>query len=131
MNTSMANPGLSPRQQRAVACLLSEATITAAAIKANVSDPTLRRWLKQADFSQAYQQARQESYRESLRLLRRAANGAISTLVKIMQDGEAPKSVRVRAAEVILEHDRKGVVEEDLLVRITLLEERLNATAPS
>ena len=48
-----------------------------------------------------------------------------------MQDAEAPKSVRVRAAEVILEHDRKGVVEEDLLVRITLLEERLNATAPS
>ena len=74
MSTSRANPGLSPRQQRAVACLLSEATIVAAAIKANVSDPTLRRWLKQADFSQAYQQARQESYRETLRLLRRTGH---------------------------------------------------------
>jgi len=118
--------GLSPRQEKAISCLLSEATLTGAAGKARVSEATLRRWLKQADFVQAYQLARQESYRESLRLLRRVTNSAITTLARIMQDDTAPKSVRVRAAEVLLEHDRKGVMEEDLLLRIMALEERMN-----
>jgi hypothetical protein len=127
MNGATENSGLSPRQGRAIACLLSEATIAAAATKARVSEPTLRRWLKLEAFAQAYQRARQESYRETLRLLRRAANAAITVLVKVMQDTDAPKTARIRAAEVILEHDRKGVVEEDLLVRVQSLEEKLNA----
>jgi len=112
----------SPRQEKAIACLLSEATIVGAASKAKVSEPTLRRWLKQAEFARVYQQARQESYRESLRLLRRAANAAIAVLVRVMQDTAASNTVRIRAAEVILEHDRRGVMEEDLLVRIQALE---------
>ena len=54
-----------------------------------------------------------------------------STLMKIMQDNDAPKTARIRAAEVILEHDRKGVVEEDLLVRVQALEEQLHAAQSS
>jgi len=125
------NSGLSPRQERAISCLLSEATIAGAASKARVSEATLRRWLKQGEFTHIYQQARQESYRESLRLLRRVTNSAITTLARIMQDDTAPKSVRVRAAEVILEHDRKGIVEEDLLLRIQALEDKVHVASPS
>jgi len=131
MSGATTNPGLTPRQEKAIASLLSEATIAAAADRAKVSEPTLRRWLKLDVFSHAYQRARQESYRETLRLLRRAANAAISVLAKIMQDNEAPKTARIRAAEVILEHDRKGVVEEDLLVRVQALEEQLHAAQSS
>jgi hypothetical protein len=131
MNGATGNHGLTPRQERAIASLLSEATIAAAADRAKVSEPTLRRWLKLEIFSRAYQRARQESYRETLRLLRRAANAAISVLAKIMQDNDAPKTARIRAAEVILEHDRKGVVEEDLLVRVQALEEQLHAAQSS
>ena len=119
---------VTPRQAKAISCLLSEATIAGAASRAGVSEATLRRWLKQDKFTQVYQQARQESYRESLRLLRRAANAAITVLAKIMQDAEAPKTARIRAAEVILEHDRKGVVEEDLLMRIQALEDQVHAS---
>jgi uncharacterized protein (UPF0147 family) len=125
MNGLQGNSALSARQARAITCLLSEATLAAAASKARVGETTLRRWLRDAAFIQVYQLARQESYRESLRLLRRVANSAITTLARIMQDDATPKSVRVRAAEVILEHDRKGVVEEDLLTRIAALEERM------
>jgi hypothetical protein len=131
MSDATRNSGLPPRQTRALACLLSEATISAAASRAQVGEATLRRWLRTESFSQAFQQARQESYRESLRLLRRAANAAISVLVKVMQDTDAPKTARIRAAEVILEHDRKGVVEEDLLIRVQALEEQLHAAAQS
>ena len=131
MNEVTGNPGLTSRQERAIASLLSEATIAAAADRAKVSEPTLRRWLKLDASSHAYQQARQESYRKTLRLLRRAANAAISVLAKIMQDADAPKTARIRAAEVILEHDRKGVVEEDLLVRVQMLAEQLHAAQSS
>ena len=124
MSGPHGNSTLTPRQGKAISCLLSEATITGAATRAGVSEATLRRWSKQAEFTRVYQQARQESYRESLRLLRRAANAAIAVLAKIMQDAEAPKTARIRAAEVILEHDRKGVVEEDLLMRVQALEDK-------
>jgi transposase-like protein len=124
MSGSSEKSDLSSRQQKAIACLLSEATVSGAANSAGVSERTLRRWLKQAEFTRVYQQARQESYRESLRLLRRAANAAIAVLVKVMQDVSAPKTARIRAAEVILDHDRRGVMEEDLLVRIQALEEQ-------
>ena len=130
MSAPARESSLSARQERALACLLSEATVSAAAARSQVGEATLRRWLKLEVFARAYQQARQESYRESLRLLRRAANAAIGVLVKIMQDGEAPKTARIRAAEVILEHDRKGVVEEDLLIRVHLLEEAFHAPPP-
>jgi len=128
MSGSSGNSALSHRQQKAITCLLSEATIAGAADRARVSEATLRRWLKQGVFTHAYQQARQESYRESLRLLRRAANAAIAVLVKVMQDIAAPKTARIRAAEIILDHDRRGVMEEDLLVRIEALEEQTPAT---
>jgi hypothetical protein len=131
MSEVTRDSGLTPRQERAIASLLSEATIAAAADRAKVSEPTLRRWLKLDIFSRAYQRARQESYRETLRLLRRAANAAISVLAKIMRDADAPKTARIRAAEVILEHDRKGVVEEDLLARVQALEEQLHAAQSS
>jgi len=131
MSSSSRNSGVTARQERAITCLLSEATVPAAASKAGVSLSTLRRWLKQAEFTHVYQQARQESYRESLRLLRRVTNSAITTLARIMQDDTAPKSVRVRAAEVILEHDRKGIVEEDLLLRIQALEDKVHVASPS
>jgi len=127
MSGSSGNSALSPRQGKAIACLLSEATVAGAADRARVSEATLRRWLKQAEFTRVYQQARQESYRESLRLLRRAANAAIAVLVRVMQDAAASNAARIRAAEVILDHDRRGVMEEDLLVRIQALEEQAPA----
>ena len=123
MSASSGNSALTRRQEKAIACLLSEATIAGAATRARVSEATLRRWLKQAQFTYVYQQARQESYRESLRLLRRAANAAIAVLVRAMQDASASNAARIRAAEIILEHDRRGVMEEDLLVRIQALED--------
>jgi len=128
MSSSSEKSALSSRQEKAIASLLSEATVSGAASRARVSERTLRRWLKQAAFTHAYQQARQESYRESLRLLRRAANAAIAVLVRTMQDAAASHAAHIRAAEIILEQDRRGVMEEDLLVRIQALEEQTPAT---
>ncbi len=57
---------LSANQEKAISALLSEATLTAAATKAGVTDRTLRRWLAEdTTFIEAYQQARQRKEYES------------------------------------------------------------------
>jgi hypothetical protein len=48
---------LSRKQDLAIAGLLTEPTIGEAAQKAGVSEVTLWRWLKQADFTSAYRLA--------------------------------------------------------------------------
>jgi hypothetical protein len=123
MSTSSQNFDITPRQEKAVFCLLSEATTPAAALKAGVGLSTLRRWMEQPEFMRAYRKARLASFSETLRLFRRSANAAIVTLVSIMQDKTALASARIRAAEIILEHDRKGVETEDIGVRLSELEE--------
>jgi hypothetical protein len=58
----MSSPGngLTPAQSRAVAALLSERDVAAAAIKAKVGDSTLRRWLRDPAFRQELLQAQRE-----------------------------------------------------------------------
>ncbi len=118
-----SNSGLTARQEKGIACLLSEATIAGAANKAEVNEITLRRWMAQPDFLRAYRRARMVSFAETLRLLRRSATAAVVVLAYAMQDKAAPTSTRIRAAEILLEHDRKGVEIEDLEARLSELEE--------
>jgi uncharacterized protein (UPF0147 family) len=117
-----ANSGLTAKQEKAIGCLLSEATVAGAAAKAAVGETTLRRWMSQPEFNQAYRKARMVSFGETLRLLRRSATSAVVTLVSIMQDKTTPKNTRIRAAEIILDHDRKGVEIEDIEARLSELE---------
>jgi hypothetical protein len=45
------------------------------------------------------------------------------TLLKIMVDGNAPASARVRAADRILERANQGLEKEDILVRVAAVEQ--------
>jgi len=122
MNGLRNNYGLSAKQEKGLLCLLSEATIVGAASKAGINELTLRRWMSQPEFMHAYRKARMTSFGETLRLLRRSATSAVVTLVSIMQDKTTPKNTRIRAAEIILDHDRKGVEIEDIEARLSELE---------
>jgi hypothetical protein len=54
--------------------------------------------------------------------LQQASSAAVSVLVKIMVDPDAPTSSRVRAADVVLERASKAIELEDLDQRIAELE---------
>ena len=47
---------------------------------------------------------------------------AVSTLLKIMVDAQAPSSVRVRAADSVLDHAKQAIEIEDVEVRVAALE---------
>jgi hypothetical protein len=51
------------------------------------------------------------------------SSAAVSTLAKIMVDGNSPPSTRVRAAESILNHSSKALEMEDIEARLAALED--------
>lgn len=93
--------GLSGKQKKAIAALLSEPTTEAAAESAGVTSRTIRRWLKQPAFRQALTQAETEAIEEAARLMAAASIQAVRTLLDIMKN-EPESSERRQAAAVVL-----------------------------
>ena len=114
---------LTRKQENAIAALLSEPTLPAAADKVGVNEVTLWRWLHRSDFLEAYRSARREVVSQATAQLQRVSMVAVSTLAKIMVDPEAPASARVAAARITLDMAFRSVELEDLESRITALEE--------
>jgi hypothetical protein len=100
---------LSRKQEALIAALLSEPTHAAAAKKVGVSEATLHRWLKDADFQTAYLQARREILRGAVERLQAAAGRAVETLVGVATNDAARDGDRVRAAALILDHASRGL----------------------
>jgi hypothetical protein len=114
------------RKEQAVAALLSEPTVEAAAVKADVSCRTLKAWLAKDDFRDAYAAARRRVLEDTLGQLQAAAPQAVTTLKECLQ---APKHAdRIRAKVAILAAGREGQRHRPLLV--TLAEAEDHRAAP-
>ena len=119
-----ANGGkLSRKQEQAIAALLSEPTIAAAAERVGVGEVTLWRWLQREDFRVDYQRARRETVAQAIAAIQQASSEAVQALREIMVDSEAPASSRVSAAKTVLEFALKGAELEDIEKRVAVLEE--------
>ncbi len=70
-----------------------------AARSIGISALTMLRWLKIPEFQTAYREAGRAAFGQSIARLQQASTAAVSTLLKIMVDPNAPASTRVRAAE--------------------------------
>jgi hypothetical protein len=110
------------KKEAAVVALLSQRNVEEAARVAGVSASTLLRWLQVPEFQQSYRQARRDAYSQSIARLQRASSAAVSTLLTVMVDGNAPAASRVRAADCILEHATKAIELEDIEARVSELE---------
>jgi hypothetical protein len=117
---------LSRKQEQAIAALLSEATVGAAAERAGVGEVTLWRWLKDDAFKAAYREARRQVVEKAMAQLQQATWAASTTLLRLLNAGS--ESVRLRAAEAILNHASRGLELLDFEERITALEQKLNET---
>ena len=120
--TQASETALSPKQERTLLALLTEPTITAAADASKVGERTLRRWLSESGFVNAYRLARRDNVSHATARLQHAATGAVHTLVSVMEDREATHSARVSAARTVLEETRRATELEDLAERVTALE---------
>jgi len=111
------------KQEEAIAALLSQRNIDEAARAAGIGVRTLLRWLKLPQFQTAYRQARREAFGQAIARLQQGTSAAATTLLKMIIDPSAPASVRVRAADSVLNHAAKAIEIEDIEARVAALEQ--------
>jgi hypothetical protein len=114
--------GITPRQEKAIAALLSEPTFGRAALAAGVGQRTLRRWMQQPEFKRALLQARRDAFGQAMGLLQRVAPMAVGTLMKVMADPSTPPHAKVAAAVAVVKLGMDVIELEDLTERIEILE---------
>jgi hypothetical protein len=109
------------QEDAAIAALLSEPTIEAAARKAGVGERTLLRWLAEPAFKAQYRAARRSVVESAVGRLQQAATQAVDALVKNLTCGIP--AVEVGAAKSVLDQALKAVELVDLAERIEALEQ--------
>jgi hypothetical protein len=114
---------LSRKQEQAIAALLTQPTVEAAARVADVSERALRKWLKLPEFKAAFAAARASLLERTVVLLLGATRKSVETL-EINLSAERPGD-QIRAAVAILEHASRGVELLDLAERLAEVERRL------
>jgi hypothetical protein len=111
------------KKGEAIVALLSHRNVEDAARAAGVGTTTLLRWLKMAEFQKAYREARRLSCGQTIARLQQASGAAVTTLLKLAVDTNAPPAVRARASYYILNLSRQWMETDDIEVRLAELEE--------
>ena len=100
----MASTGtVTGKKARAIAALLSEKSVAAAAEAAGIGTRTLFRWLQEPEFQSALVQAESEAIDAATRRLIGLQSAAIDTLHDTLSDRKALPGIRMRAAQSILD----------------------------
>ncbi len=107
-------------REKALSALLESVSITDAAQKCGLSDKTLRRYLEDEEFQKEYRVARRLVFEQNIVRLQSLHAGAVDTLERNL-NCENP-SVEVRAAQIIIEGNRKDFETTDILTRLEALE---------
>src|SRR5260370_2110397 len=120
----------SRKMEAAVVALLTHRNHEEAARAVSIGTATLLRWQKEPEFQKAYRAARRAVHGQSIARLQQASGAAVSTLLKVMVDANAPASTRVRAADSVLGHAAKAIELEDSGGRLTELERAAEGAEP-
>jgi hypothetical protein len=110
------------KKEEAVAALLSHRTLDEAARAVGIAPNTLIRWQQEPDFDKAHRKARRAAFGQCTARLQQASSAAVSAVLKIMVDSNAPTSTRLRAADIVLAHTAKAIEIEDIEARVSELE---------
>jgi hypothetical protein len=111
---------LSRRRLLAVAALLSEPTILAAAAKVGINERTMRVWLSEPEFMAEFDRAATAILAATKARLSAASEKAVDTLVKNLT-AEKPGD-QIKAAESIMTHVGKLADQLDIMRRLEELE---------
>ena len=118
------------KKEAAIEALLTQRNVEEAARAAGIGKQTLLRWLKIPEFQADLLEARRMALSQTNGRLQQASGVAASTLFKIMTDGNASDSARVRAAEAVLDRANQAIDSEDVLVRLAVLEQASKLAKP-
>lgn len=113
---------MTPKQQKALAALLTSPSRAAAAEAAGVTTRTLQNYLADPDFQRAYKKAFEDVVVDATRQAQQAIAPALSTLREIVEDKGEDAQARISAARAILSHGLKLTETTDILNRLQELE---------
>jgi hypothetical protein len=114
------------RQDAAIAALLTEPTLEAAAKRAGVSESSLLRWLRDPPFRAEYRDARRAVVEQAVSGLQHATSEAVATLRRNLTCG-AP-SAEIAAAKAILDQSFRGLEVLDHAEQIAAIKRHLGLT---
>jgi len=112
-------------QELAIVSLLETTTITAAAKRTGIDESTLRAWLKDSDFADAYRDARRAAVTRATDRLAQACTDAVANLMDMMANSKND-GTRVTASKAVLDYAFKAIELDDLAARLARLEEALS-----
>ncbi len=115
----------SRREEAAIAALLAEPTIDAAARQAGIAASTLRGWLRDPDFQRRYRDARRQVVEQAITAIQRATGEAVEALRRNLTCGVP--AAEIAAAKAIMDQAVKGVELVDLAERVGALEQAADA----
>ena len=110
------------KKEEAIIALLTHRNVEEAAKAVGLSPKTLFRWMQDPEFDADYRKARRDSFHQAVARLQQASSAAVTTLLKLAVDPNAPAAVKARAAYYILTLGTKAMETEDIDVRVTELE---------
>jgi hypothetical protein len=110
------------KKEEAIAALLSHRTLDEAARAVGIAPNTLLRWQQEPEFDKAYRKARRTAFGQCTARLQQASSAAVSAVLKVMVDPNAPASTRLRTADIVLAHAAKAIEIEDIEARVSELE---------
>ena len=116
---------LGRKKEQAIAALLYQPSIGAAAKAVGVGEKTLFRWLQLDEFKRAYKAARRQVIDQTVAQIQSSMSEAVQTLLDVMSDSAAPPSAKVSAARALLDLGFKVIQIEDLENRIEKIERNL------
>jgi hypothetical protein len=115
------------QQELAIAALLAEPTIAAAATRAGISESALLRWMAEPEFKGRYRAARRQVVEGAIGRLQAAATQAVDALTRNL--GCGIPAVEVGSAKAVLDQAIKAVELVDLAERVEQLEQAAEAAA--
>ena len=113
---------MTPKQEKALAALLTAHTMREAAQQAGIDERTLRRYLQEPEFLTEYRKVSGEILRNARMTAQQSITPALDTLRSVCADREARAGDRIAAARSLLEWAVKLTEAADFEERLTALE---------
>jgi uncharacterized protein (UPF0147 family) len=113
-----------------ILALLEHPGLEKAAARAGISPTTAWRIKKTREFEEEYRRACQEIYSQSIARGKHASTDAVSIVIEIMKDPNAPAACRLRAASILLDLGAKVTELEEIEARLLQLEKDHETTNP-
>lgn len=114
------------KRELLLAALLSCMTVREAAATAGMSESAVYAWLKKDDFKAELDRRRSEIVTDTKNYLQSRLREVTDTILRIMNDPDAPPQTRLNAASEAFRNTMKLIEAGDILSRLDALEAAAN-----